>query len=819
MSASALALTLALALGLPAPESALETPTEAPRTFVLSGRVRREGTVQPLSFAEVVLTLLLAGGRTGEPVSVLSDEEGRFELPPLPEGPYRIEVGYGGYEPAIDEEYLEGGEALPLAHALDVSLVPLESDDLLTVVRARRGKAPVSRVSLSRAELRGIPGTYGDALRVIESLPGVARAPLLGGALMVRGGYPADTAVHFEGVPIPVLYHFGGFTSVINGAFIEELSFYAGGFPARYGNATAGIVDVRAHELDAETFEVRLDADVFDLGFFFGGKVQPVEALPALRLGFAARRSHAEIPGSLVMSALTAAAAPVPFLPVPLYYDYQLKLETALTSTSELSLFVFGAEDSWAVLGDAPAIGTDGDGDPIDLDLLLNTFLGNRWHRALGRWQLSPVPGLTHTFAPWAGITRRGLLSDGVAVPLLAGTTLDVPTEETNWGGRDELSLRPLPWLRLLVGAEHQATLSTVQLVPGADLLDVPIPEGTPTAVRASVSSTAAYAEAQVGPLGGVVVTPAVRAELSTLRFDEEAGLPFYGGAAHSTVDVLSFDPRLSARLEVARDYTLKGAVGLYHQRPRVQSAAYDNDGEPLESPEALHLVGGFESQLTDTLSLDAQVYGVKRMGLTRERARLYDPLRTSAPVSGPGSYDSRGYGNTLGFELLLRQAPSRHFFGWVSYTFSRTEVALGDRREESVPFPFDQTHNLVMVGKLLLPWEMTLGGRFAFVTGNPRPIPDSISVAHELSNNLYIPILSTLRPSRLDPFHRLDVRLDKRWRSSWASVVTYLELINLYNWPNPEVVFPGGDFRAREVRTLLPGPPLLPLFGAEVEL
>ena len=232
-----------------------------------------------------------------------------------------------------------------------------------------------------------------------------------------------------------------------------------------------------------------------------------------------------------------------------------------------------------------------------------------------------------------------------------------------------------------------------------------------------------------------------------------------------------------------------------------------------------MHLIGGFESQLSEALSLDAQVYGVRRMQLTRERARLYDPTFSSPPVSGAGSFDSEGRGDTLGFELLLRQAPSKWLFGWVSYTFSRTEVSLGDHREPSVPFPFDQTHNLVMVGKLLLPWQLTLGARFAFVTGNPRPIPDAVSVAHDLQYNGYAPILSTLRSSRLAPFHRLDLRIDKRFTFSWASVIAFLEVIKSYNWPNPEVVFRGGDFRAREVRTLLPGPPLLPLVGAEVEL
>ena len=167
----------------------------------------------------------------------------------------------------------------------------------------------------------------------------------------------------------------------------------------------------------------------------------------------------------------------------------------------------------------------------------------------------------------------------------------------------------------------------------------------------------------------------------------------------------------------------------------------------------------------------------------------------------------------------MLRHAPSEHFFGWISYTFSRTAVSLGDKRETSVPFAFDQTHNLVMVGKVILPWQLTLGARFAFVTGNPRPTADSVTTRHDLNSNFYSPVLSSLRPSRLEPFHRLDVRVDRRFIFDWASVVPFLEIINIYNWPNPEIVFPGGDYRAREVRTLLPGPPILPLIGAEVEL
>lgn len=813
----------------PPPAVAPQPDDRAP--FTLSGRVRRAGSVEPLPFAEVVLLELREGGQRGAPVVTAAGEDGRFAFGPLPEGPYRIEVaavGVDAYEPLVDEQYFAPGR-----HELDLAMVPRQSNAFETVVRRQRGEPPVSRVSLSRDEVTGIPGTYGDALRVLESLPGVARAPLLGGALMVRGGYPADTAIHFEGVPIPVLYHFGGFTSVINGAFIDEISFMPGGYPARYGNATAGIVDVKAHELDDDTFKTHFDVDALDLGFFFGGHVARVpglEGVPELRVGFAARRSHAEIPGNLILSSGPTFGAPIPFLPVPLYYDYQLKLESDVSSTSTLSLFAFGAEDSWAILGEPPELGLDGNGEELDFETVLNTFLGNRWHRLLAGWELRPLRGVTHSLRPWVGFTRRGLLSEGVAVPLLSGTTLDSPTDELNYGFRDEVAIRMTPWLRGLAGVEHNGASYTLELIPSLLFDPDTLPDDVPRAADATLAATAVYGELQLGPMSGLSVVPGVRAELSSLTFAEADGRAIYGNgrASKSVVDSWTLDPRVSLRYTVDPTFTLKGAFGTFHQRARAQSAAFDNDSDPLASPTALHVIGGFEAKLEGPgpvlellhgVTFDAQVYGVRRWQLTRDSQRLYVPGQQAPPIATLGSYDSYGSGNTLGFELLLRAPPTRTFFGWISYTFSRTEVALGDRREARVPFPFDQTHNLVMVGKVNLPWQMTFGGRFAFVTGNPGPIPDSVATNHDLNFNSYTPILSSLRPSRLAPFHRLDLRLDKRWIFEWASVVGFVEVINVYNWPNPEVVFPGGDFRAREVRTLLPGPPLLPLIGAELDL
>lgn len=85
-------------------------------------------------------------------------------------------------------------------------LIP-ESSGYETVVRGDREKKEVIRHTLERQELQKIPGTFGDPIRVLQNLPGVARAPYVSGQLIVRGASPSQTDTLMDGVSIPLLYH------------------------------------------------------------------------------------------------------------------------------------------------------------------------------------------------------------------------------------------------------------------------------------------------------------------------------------------------------------------------------------------------------------------------------------------------------------------------------------------------------------------------------------------------------------------------------------------------------------------------------------
>ena len=95
-------------------------------------------------------------------------------------------------------------------------------------------RAPI-RHEIGRAEIRNMPGAFGDAFRAIEALPGVV--PIVSGLpyFYVRGAPPGNVGYFFDGIPVPFLYHFGAGPSVFHPAFVDRVDLYPGAYPVRYG--------------------------------------------------------------------------------------------------------------------------------------------------------------------------------------------------------------------------------------------------------------------------------------------------------------------------------------------------------------------------------------------------------------------------------------------------------------------------------------------------------------------------------------------------------------------------------------------------------
>src|SRR4029077_17160500 len=142
-----------------------------------------------------------------------------------------------------------------------------------TRVRADTAHPEETKQTLSKVELTTVPGTLGDPLRVVQSLPGVARAPYGLGVLIVRGANPNDTGAFIDTLNVPHLYHFLVGPSVIAANLVEKLDFFPGGFGARYGRFSGGLLDVTLRTDVGHELHGSVDLNVLDASAFFEGPV------------------------------------------------------------------------------------------------------------------------------------------------------------------------------------------------------------------------------------------------------------------------------------------------------------------------------------------------------------------------------------------------------------------------------------------------------------------------------------------------------------------------------------------------------------------
>src|SRR5262249_50888364 len=149
------------------------------------------------------------------------------------------------FTPIATQEKLEPGKRYEATYEIEIAAVelpPEERSDLEIVVTAPRLEKKVQSTEISADQGKKVAGTGGDVAKVVENMPGVARSTVGSSALVVWGAGAADTRVYVDGVHIPVLYHEGGFRSVVHSDLVRSVELQPGGYGASYGRGLGGLV-------------------------------------------------------------------------------------------------------------------------------------------------------------------------------------------------------------------------------------------------------------------------------------------------------------------------------------------------------------------------------------------------------------------------------------------------------------------------------------------------------------------------------------------------------------------------------------------------
>ncbi len=201
-------------------------------------------------------------------------------------------------------------------------------------IRGIRPRRDISELRVSAEQARAQPGTHDDPVKVIENLPGLARAAFGSDQLVLWGAAPEDSRVYVDGVEIPQLFHGSGIRSTINGDLLSSVSLSPGAYGADYGRAIGGMVRLETRELEAG-YHATVDASTLDASARVTGPLGE-----RMRLSLGARYG-------LLDRTLSAVDAPDigDFFAVPRYHDYQAKLQVRLRDRESLDVVALGSSD------------------------------------------------------------------------------------------------------------------------------------------------------------------------------------------------------------------------------------------------------------------------------------------------------------------------------------------------------------------------------------------------------------------------------------------------------------------------------------------
>ena len=703
-----------------------------------------------------------------------SDDDGHFAMT-LPAGRYTIEI--------TAPWLVTAKQPLVLRGAIDVTIEVDAAEHVGGEVVEVHDLAPteLGETHVDAKFARTLPGG-GDAAKIVQSLPAVARPSAGSTEIVVWGAAPQDTRTFVDGVPVPALYHLGGYRSALGNDLIGDIRLTPAAFGVDRGRAIGGVIDIGLAD-PASIPGWRVQADVLDASV--AGRAK----LGDLTIAAAVRQSWLDRAIGLVADPKTLA----PNAPLPRWTDAQVVARVPLADGLVLTAWAIASIDTLdrELRSDDPATQTDETTD----QRMVRAQVTLRRERPDGYDSGTIWIGRDHT-------------SDDLQVGLIPA---DQDTRAWVGGARGVQQTRLGAHATLTIGTDLDGELATLQrsgslTIPAreGDLHIFGQPPGDDTnadAWNATTIDAAGHAavDLRAGPVIATVGTRIdgwlLTASRLTPRVATTPGIGF---------QELEFtaDPRASVQVRLADNAIARVDAGRYHQARAASDVSAVFGTPSLGVEEGWHVTAGGQWRLAP-FAIEAAVYARRLEDLVARDLAVTPPLAKALTQDGTG--------DVIGLQVTARVLDWNGVSGWLSYNLSRS------RRKDTLDqaerfFDHDQTHGLIAVaGWEHGPWN--LGSRVRLATGEPRT--DVLGSFFDSRSGRFQPILGPHNGVRLPTYFAADLRAERRFPIHGARAAVYLEIQNLTGRANAEEIIYSADFSQKGYLTSLP---LLAIAGVRIE-
>ncbi len=231
----------------------------------VKGTLRDQETRQPIE------GVTLQFFNQSKEYTAFSDTDGNFKIK-IPSGRWDILISHLGYRPkTIPNVQVGTGKEVMLEIALEAKVY--ETQEVQVSAGKQIWLKPASGSSvrtLQSQDASRFAGGYSDPLRMVANFAGISSGNSdQSNEIVVRGNSPRGLLWRLEGLEIPSPNHLssgvgsnGGAYSMISTNVLADFDFYTGAFPAEYGNALSGAMDLRLRKGNTDKHEFGLQLSV-----------------------------------------------------------------------------------------------------------------------------------------------------------------------------------------------------------------------------------------------------------------------------------------------------------------------------------------------------------------------------------------------------------------------------------------------------------------------------------------------------------------------------------------------------------------------------